>query len=146
MFNFYAKNHTCALAFSLGIAGASGHPLTMKRPNPRDIITGIAIAGLMLPEGVAYAGIAGLPAGRALAAAIAGALAYGLVGRSRFAVVSSTSSSAAILAAAIAGLTSRGGGGLGLRRKAAATGERHRRRADPHPHRPIFPHALPPCA
>ena len=112
MFNFYAKNHTCALAFSLGIAGASGHPLTMKRPNPRDIITGIAIAGLMLPEGVAYAGIAGLPAGRALAAAIAGALAYGLVGRSRFAVVSSTSSSAAILAAAIAGLTSRGGGGL----------------------------------
>ena len=82
------------------------------RFSPRDIITGIAIAGLMLPEGVAYAGIAGLPAGRALAAAIAGALAYGLVGRSRFAVVSSTSSSAAILAAAIAGLTAGADGGL----------------------------------
>ncbi len=82
----------------------------MKRVNPRDIITGISVAGLMLPEGVAYAGIAGLPPGRALAAAIAGALAYGLLGRSRFAVVAPTSSSAAILAAAIAGLT--GGGGL----------------------------------
>jgi MFS superfamily sulfate permease-like transporter len=58
----------------------------------------------MLPEGVAYAGLAGLPPGRALAAGIAGGLAYALAGRSRFAVVSPTSSSAAILAAAIGGL------------------------------------------
>ncbi len=58
----------------------------------------------MLPEGVAYAGIAGLAPGRALAAGVAGGLAYALVGRSRFAVLSPTSSSAAILAAAIAGL------------------------------------------
>ncbi len=63
----------------------------------------------MLPEAVAYAGIAGLAPGRALAAGIAGGLAYALVGRSRFAVLSPTSSSAAILAAAIAGL----GVGLG---------------------------------
>ena len=34
----------------------------MMRFNLRDIVTGLAIAGLMLPEGVAYAGIAGLPA------------------------------------------------------------------------------------
>ncbi|MDP9056442.1 MAG: SulP family inorganic anion transporter [Pseudomonadota bacterium] len=58
----------------------------------------------MLPEAVAYAGIAGLAPGRALAAGIAGGLAYAVVGRSRFAVLSPTSSSAAILAAAIAGL------------------------------------------
>lgn len=68
------------------------------------MLTGLAVAGLMLPEGVAYAGLAGLPPGRALAAGIAGGLAYALVGRSRFAVVSPTSSSAAILAAAIGGL------------------------------------------
>ena len=79
------------------------------RLNLRDTITGISIAGLMLPEGVAYAGIAGLAPGRALAAGIAGGLAYVLVGRSRYAVVSPTSSSAAILAAAISGL----GGSLG---------------------------------
>ena len=71
---------------------------------PRDVLTGMSVAGLMLPEAVAYAGIAGLAPGRALAAGIAGGLAYALVGRSRFAVLSPTSSSAAILAAAIAGL------------------------------------------
>ena len=69
-----------------------------------DGLAGLAVAGLILPEGVAYAGIAGLPPGRALAAGIAGGLAYVLVGRSRFAVLSPTSSSAAILAAALATL------------------------------------------
>ena len=68
----------------------------------RDIIAGVSIAGLMLPEAVAYAGIAGLPPQRALLAAIAGALVYAVVGRSRFAIISPTSSSAAILAAALA--------------------------------------------
>ncbi len=68
----------------------------------RDVIAGISIAGLMLPEAVAYAGIAGLPPQRAILAAVAGALVYALIGRSRFAIVSPTSSSAAILAAALA--------------------------------------------
>lgn len=70
----------------------------------RDLLTGLVVAGLMLPEGVAYGRLAGLPPGRALAAGIAGGLAYAVVGRSRFAVVSPTSSSAAIIAAAISGL------------------------------------------
>ncbi|HEY4135376.1 MAG TPA: SulP family inorganic anion transporter [Alphaproteobacteria bacterium] len=67
-----------------------------------DLIAGLSVAGLMLPEAVAYAAIAGLPAQRAIFAAIAGCLAYALVGRSRFAIVSPTSSSAAILAATLA--------------------------------------------
>jgi MFS superfamily sulfate permease-like transporter len=71
----------------------------MKRA---DLIAGISVAGLMLPEAVAYAGIAGLGPGRAVLAAIAGCLVYALVGRSRFAIVSPTSASAAILAAALA--------------------------------------------
>ena len=66
-----------------------------------DWIAGLSVAGLMLPEAVAYAGIAGLPPQRAICAAIAGCLAYGLLGRSRFAIVSPTSSSAAILAATL---------------------------------------------
>ena len=78
------------------------------RLNWRDLVIGLSVAGLMLPEGVAYAGIAGLAPGRALAAGIAGGLAYALAGRSRFAVVSPTSSSAAILAASIGGLTAAG--------------------------------------
>lgn len=70
----------------------------------RDIVVGMSVAGLMLPEGVAYAVIAGLDPGRALVAGIAGGLAYALIGRSRFAIVSPTSSAAAILAATLAGL------------------------------------------
>ncbi|WP_295635981.1 SulP family inorganic anion transporter [Novosphingobium sp.] len=76
----------------------------MRRLAISDVLAGLAVAGLILPEGVAYAGIAGLPPGRALAAGIAGGLAYLAVGRSRFAVLSPTSSSAAILAAALATL------------------------------------------
>lgn len=70
----------------------------------RDAIAGLSIAGLMLPEAIAYAGIAGLPPQRAILAAIAGAIAYLILGRSRFAIISPTSSSAAILAAALASL------------------------------------------
>lgn len=68
----------------------------------RDFLAGLSIAGLMLPEAVAYAGIAGLPAERAIMAGIAGALVYAAVGQSRFAIVAPTSSSAAMLAATLA--------------------------------------------
>ena len=72
----------------------------MDMPRRADVIAGVCVAGLMLPEAVAYAGIAGLPPQRAVLAAIAGSLIYALVGRSRFAIVTPTSSSAAILGAA----------------------------------------------
>ena len=70
--------------------------------NRTDVIAGISVAGLMLPEAVAYAGIAGLPPHRAILAGIAGCLVYAIFGRSRFAIISPTSSSAAILAATLA--------------------------------------------
>ena len=69
-----------------------------------DLLAGLAVAGLLLPEAIAYAGIAGLPPQRALVAAIVGGLVYLIAGRSRFAIVAPTSSSAAILAAALANL------------------------------------------
>ncbi len=69
-----------------------------------DVVAGVSVAGLMLPEAVAYAGIAGLSPGHAILAGIAGCLAYAAVGRSRFAIVSATSSSAAMLAAALAAM------------------------------------------
>jgi len=62
-----------------------------------DLVAGLSIAGLLLPEAVAYSGIAGLPPQAGVAALIAGLVCYGLVGKSRFAVVSATSSSAAVL-------------------------------------------------
>src|SRR3954465_3753352 len=69
-----------------------------------DLFAGISIAGLMLPEAVAYASIAGLAPGRAILAAIIGCLVYALAGRSRFAIVSPTPAPAAILAAALAAM------------------------------------------
>ena len=68
----------------------------------RDVIAGLCVAGLLLPEAVAYASIAGLPPQHGVFGAIAGLLVYALLGRSRFAIVAPTSSSAAILAAAAA--------------------------------------------
>lgn len=65
-----------------------------------DIVAGLAIAGLLLPEAVAYSSLAGLPAQTGVFALFAGLLCYGLIGRSRYAIVSATSSSAAVLAAA----------------------------------------------
>jgi sulfate permease, SulP family len=67
-----------------------------------DIIAGIALAGLLVPEGMAYAGIAGVPPQMGLYAAIAGMFVYALFGTSRQLAVTATSSSAAMLAALVA--------------------------------------------
>ncbi len=64
-----------------------------------DVIAGIALAGLLVPEGMAYAGIAGVPPQMGLYAAMAGMFVYALFGTSRQLAVTSTSSSAAMLAA-----------------------------------------------
>ncbi|MBE1162076.1 SulP family inorganic anion transporter [Dyella acidiphila] len=64
-----------------------------------DLLAGLAIAGLLLPEAVAYSGIAGMPPQAGVIALLIGLVCYGLLGTSRYAIVSSTSSSAAVLAA-----------------------------------------------
>jgi high affinity sulfate transporter 1 len=71
-------------------------------PERGDVIAGLSVAGLLLPEAVAYASIAGLPPQHALFAGVAGLVCYAIFGGSRFAIVSPTSSSAAIVAAAAA--------------------------------------------
>ena len=73
-----------------------------------DAVAGLSIAGLLLPEAVAYAGIAGLPPQSGVIALFAGLLVYGLLGSSRFAIVSATSSSAAVLLAATGSLATAG--------------------------------------
>ena len=67
-----------------------------------DIIAGIALAGLLVPEGMAYAGIAGVPPQMGLYAALAGMAIYAIFGTSRQLAVTATSSSAAMLAALVA--------------------------------------------
>src|SRR5450755_59240 len=85
-------------------------PITDWLPNyPRanlrgDVVAGIALAGLLIPEAMGYAGIAGLPPQAGLYATAFGLLAYAALGSSHQLVVSPTSASAAILAATVAPL------------------------------------------
>jgi len=81
-----------ALGSVVGAPGSSAWP---------DVLAGLSLAGLILPEAVAYAGIAGLPPLSGLLAALSGLCIYALLGTSRFAIVAATSSSAAVLAAAL---------------------------------------------
>jgi MFS superfamily sulfate permease-like transporter len=61
---------------------------------------GLCVAGLLLPEAVAYAGLAKLPVVHALSAMMLGLVLYAIFGGSRFAIVSPTSSTATLSAAA----------------------------------------------
>jgi high affinity sulfate transporter 1 len=83
-----------------------------RRLQAADVVAGLSIAGLLLPEAVAYAGIGNVPPQMAVMALFAGLVCYALLGSSRFAIVSATSSSAAVMAAATASMAN---GDVGLR-------------------------------
>ena len=86
-----------------------------------DIIAGLTLWGLVVPEAMAYAGIAGLPPQAGLYTLLAALLVYALFGTSRHLVVQATSATAALLASAV---------GAALVATAAATA------SDPEPIRP----------
>jgi SulP family sulfate permease len=67
----------------------------------RDLGAGLCVAGLLIPEAVAYAGLAHLPAVHALTATLTGLAIYAVFGGSRFAIVAPTSSTATLAAAAV---------------------------------------------
>ncbi|WP_111891811.1 SulP family inorganic anion transporter [Acinetobacter sp. MB5] len=75
-----------------------------KKSSIFDVVAGLSIAGLLLPEAVAYSNIAGLSPQSGLVALVIGLVVYGLIGRSRFAIVSSTSSAAAVLSSGLAAI------------------------------------------
>jgi sulfate permease, SulP family len=79
--------------------------VNIRRPaDLADLLAALSIAGLLLPEAVAYSGLANLPPQAGVIGLFAGLICYGLIGRSRCAIVSATSSSAAVLAAATSAL------------------------------------------
>lgn len=78
--------------------------MTGRGPSWQDVLAGLSVAGLLLPEAVAYAGIGNMPPQAGVLALFAGLLSYALLGSSRFAIVSATSSSAAVLLAATGSL------------------------------------------
>ena len=75
--------------------------LDRKGPSWGDLIAGLCVAGLLIPEAVAYAGLAHLPVVHALIATVTGLVVYAGFGGSRFAIVAPTSSTATLASAAV---------------------------------------------
>jgi sulfate permease, SulP family len=73
-----------------------------------DLVAGVAVAALIVPKNLGYAGIAGIPLQNGLYAAAAGAILYAVFGTSRQISMGPSSGLAAIAASAVvaAGLTS----------------------------------------
>ncbi len=69
-----------------------------------DVIAGLSVASILLPEAIAYAAIAHLTIQHAITALLVGLLCYAWLGGSQFAIVSPTSSSAALMAAVVLSL------------------------------------------
>jgi SulP family sulfate permease len=67
-----------------------------------DAIAGRTLWGLLVPEAMAYAGIAGLPPQAGLYTLVVSLLVYALPGTSRHLSVGATSATAAILASSVA--------------------------------------------
>jgi sulfate permease, SulP family len=69
-----------------------------------DVIAGLTLWGLVVPEAMAYAGIANLPPQAGLYTLLASLLVYAILGSSRHLVVQGTSATAALLASAVMGV------------------------------------------
>lgn len=69
-----------------------------------DIIAGITLWGVVVPEGIAYAGLAGMPVQAGLYTILAALVLYAIFGTSRQLAVVATSASAVMLASTVAAL------------------------------------------
>src|SRR2546423_13760186 len=67
-----------------------------------DLIAGVAVAALVVPKNLGYAGIAGIPLQNGLYAAAAGAILYALFGTSRQISTGPSSGLAAVAAGGVA--------------------------------------------
>src|SRR3954468_22200749 len=76
---------------------------------PRDLIAGVVLATLLVPQGMAYAELAGLPAINGLYTSILCLLAYALFGPSRILVLGPDSSLGPMIAATVLPLVAAGG-------------------------------------
>jgi MFS superfamily sulfate permease-like transporter len=69
-----------------------------------DVIAGATIWGVLIPEAIAYAGLAGLPPQAGLHTLLATLTAYAVFGTSKHVVVAATSAAAVLLASSVAAL------------------------------------------
>jgi high affinity sulfate transporter 1 len=75
-----------------------------RRWLPFDVIAGATVWGLLVPESIAYAGLAGLPPQAGLYTLLVTLAAYAVFGTSRHLVAAATSAAAVLLASSVGGL------------------------------------------
>ncbi|MDD5273805.1 MAG: SulP family inorganic anion transporter, partial [Methylovulum sp.] len=73
-----------------------------------DMVAGLSVASILLPEAIAYAAIAHLTIQHAITALLVGLICYAYLGGSQFAIVAPTSSAAALMAAVVLSLRPQG--------------------------------------
>lgn len=78
----------------------TGHPYR-RDDLRRDVLAGVLLSALLVPAGMGYAEVAGLPASTGLHATVAALVAYAIVGPSRILVVGPDSALAPLIGAAI---------------------------------------------
>jgi sulfate permease, SulP family len=71
-----------------------------------DVIAGATVWGLLVPESIAYAGLAGLPPQAGLYTLLVTLAAYAVFGTSRHLVAAATSAAAVLLASSVGGIAS----------------------------------------
>src|SRR6202035_4000202 len=83
--------------------------LPIRRPQgARDVLAGVTLAALAVPETMGYAKIAGMPTVTGLYTLLLPMAVFALLGSSRHLVVGADSATAAILAAALTGMAAAG--------------------------------------
>src|SRR3954453_16091889 len=95
--------------YAPGVARLRAYDRAWLRP---DLVAGLVQAAILVPQGMAYAELAGLPPVTGLYTTIACLVAYALIGPSRVLVLGPDSSLSPLIFAAIAPLGG-GGGGAG---------------------------------
>lgn len=78
----------------------TGHPYR-RDDLRRDVLAGVLLSALLVPAGMGYAEVAGLPASTGLHATVAALVAYAIVGPSRILVIGPDSALAPLIGAAI---------------------------------------------
>ena len=69
-----------------------------------DVVAGLTVWGLIVPEGMAYAGIAGLPPEAGLYTVLVSLVAYAVFGTSRHVIAAATSATAALVGSTVAAM------------------------------------------
>jgi high affinity sulfate transporter 1 len=75
-----------------------------RRALPRDLVAGLALAALLIPESMGYASVAGVPPEVGLYAALAAVIGYALTGGTSILVVGPAAAVSALTASLIAGI------------------------------------------